>query len=489
MYESDDEWEEKAPAPKRRKSGGSQKCISPPLPTPVKTPSPPQVPKKYVKPWTKVIGSAVFEIYDYGNNNNNSTTNNNNVSKFDFHNNNNNNNLEKTGSENLKDNGHLTRREETNDICKSNSLTVENTRFVNNNNKSSWNGSQLQQQQRRGSCLDDYGEAADSDFSRNKISTTSSSSSSSSNSAPPRLVVESIDTYAASFSPPAESSNADNNHDDETVTSPSYLVNGKQQQQHHVHRRVSDPGQQQQVLQHRHNQYQYGSLQSSPPAPPSPVSPFLSQSPQSQPKPPATQQQQYCQNCAVLNSTCHQCAFHDNATSAWREGREICHTNKVSPIKLSLSNDGGNGWCISRDSKETMNRGGGNTEGEMKGQELGSLPLSPASMTSEGEEENNKSPSLLAGNPRNNLTLDVPSPTNQDSKGFYYSSSGGGGGGGGVSPSEDRWWRVPPKKRWLPNTADYHGQVLVTDVTYNCVTVTFMESSTEKGFFKEYTDE
>ncbi len=92
------------------------------------------------------------------------------------------------------------------------------------------------------------------------------------------------------------------------------------------------------------------------------------------------------------------------------------------------------------------------------------LPLSPESLPSPGgggeeSEGETKSPNLLAG------------------KGSH-----------GVSPSEDRWWRVPPKKRWLPGTEDYHGQVLVTDVTHNALTVTFYESTTEKGFFKEYMD-
>ena len=53
----------------------------------------------------------------------------------------------------------------------------------------------------------------------------------------------------------------------------------------------------------------------------------------------------------------------------------------------------------------------------------------------------------------------------------------------GATPTEARWSHVPPKKRWLPRTLS--GQVLVTDVTCNCVTVTFLESRTEKGFFKQ----
>jgi hypothetical protein len=58
------------------------------------------------------------------------------------------------------------------------------------------------------------------------------------------------------------------------------------------------------------------------------------------------------------------------------------------------------------------------------------------------------------------------------------------------SPSlEDRWSAisVPPKKRWWPRALELHGQVLVTDVTCHRVTVTFLESATEKGFFKEYS--
>ena len=64
----------------------------------------------------------------------------------------------------------------------------------------------------------------------------------------------------------------------------------------------------------------------------------------------------------------------------------------------------------------------------------------------------------------------------------------GSGAEGRMTPTEDRWGpTVPPKKRWLPRSMDYHGQVLVTDVTCHCVTVTFLESTTEKGFFKEYS--
>ena len=56
---------------------------------------------------------------------------------------------------------------------------------------------------------------------------------------------------------------------------------------------------------------------------------------------------------------------------------------------------------------------------------------------------------------------------------------------GGLTPTEARWSTssVPPKKRWLPRSLS-GGHVLVTDVTCNCVTVTFLESHTEKGFFK-----
>ena len=55
----------------------------------------------------------------------------------------------------------------------------------------------------------------------------------------------------------------------------------------------------------------------------------------------------------------------------------------------------------------------------------------------------------------------------------------------GVTASEARWLHVPPKKRWLPRSLEYEGDVLVTDVTCNCITVTFLESPTEKGFFKD----
>ena len=456
MYESDDDWEEKAPAPKRRKSTtGLQKCSLPPSPpsppsSPVKEPSPEVPAKKYVKPWTKVIGTAVFEIYDYGKKNNNANNNNNNITKLDVYNNN---NGDKDGSDKVKvkEQGHLTVTD-SNDISKSSSFSpVENNnRSVVNKGNVSWSGNTLEGTR---SCLDYQhdDEAADSDFSRSKTSANNTSSS----SAPPRLVVGSIDTSAASFPERSDF------HDNAATT---VVTNGKQhrdseRQQHH---------------QHGHHQ----NLQP-PPTPQSPLSP----SQQQQPQPKSASQ--HCNYCAVQNSTCDRCALHDKTTK-----RDACH--KISPIKLSLSTES-NDWYISPDNndkdvvKETTYKdkdsiGYNNTEGAIKGQELGSLPLSPDSLTSEGEEENNKSPSLLAGS--RNLTLEVPSP-NQDTKGWYQSSCGSGG----VSPSEDRWWRVPPKKRWLPNTGDYHGQVLVTDVTYNCVTVTFMESSTEKGFFKEYTDE
>ena len=461
LYESDDDWEEKAPAPKRRKSTatGFPKCSLPPSPPspPLKDPSPEVPPKKYVKPWTKVIGTAVFEIYDYGNNNTttNNNNNNNNITKLDVYNNN---NGDKDVSEKVKvkEQGHLAASENlSNDIStKSSSFSpVENKNgLVVNNSNVSWSSNTLEE--RRRSCLgyghDDDNEAADSDFCRSKTTNISSSS------APPRLVVGSIDTSAASF--PERS----DYHDEASAAT----TNGKQQH------RDSEPQQQ-----HQHDGHHHQTLQP-PPTPQSPQSPPQLQPPSLKPA------SQHCNYCAVLNSTCERCALHDTA----RKG-DACH--KISPIKLSLSTES-NDWYISPDNndkgavkettcKDTDSIGYNTTEGAIKGQELGSLPLSPASLTSEGEEEN-KSPSLLAGS--RNLTLEVPSP-NHDTKGWYQSSCGSGG----VSPSEDRWWRVPPKKRWLPNTGDYHGQVLVTDVTYNCVTVTFMESSTEKGFFKEYTDE
>jgi hypothetical protein len=55
----------------------------------------------------------------------------------------------------------------------------------------------------------------------------------------------------------------------------------------------------------------------------------------------------------------------------------------------------------------------------------------------------------------------------------------------GGEDGADRWARIPPKKRWLPqNQLGVTGPVLVTDVTCHCVTVTFLECATEKGFFK-----
>ena len=43
-------------------------------------------------------------------------------------------------------------------------------------------------------------------------------------------------------------------------------------------------------------------------------------------------------------------------------------------------------------------------------------------------------------------------------------------------------------KPWVPTCNSIRGNVLVTDVTCNCVTVTFLESPTGKGFFKNYQD-
>ena len=413
MYESDDDWEEKAPAPKRRKSttttASFPKCSLPPSPPspPLKDPSPEVPPKKYVKPWTKVIGTAVFEIYDYGNNNTNNN-NNNNITKLDVYNNN---NSDKDGSDNVKVNeqGHLATSEDLrNDISKSSSFSpVENNdRLVVNNGNVSLSSNTLEERKR--SCLsDDDNEAADSDFSRSKTANTSSSS------APPRLVAGSIDTSAASF---LERSDYQNREDEASAATTS----GKRQH------RDSEPQQQ-----HQHGHHQ--NLQP-PPTPQSPQSPQSLSLPQQQPPPTLKPASQRCNYCAVLNSTCERCASHDNA----RKG-DTCH--KISPIKLSLSTES-NGWYISPDNKDVVKEttckdsiGCNSTEGAIRGQELGSLPLSPASMTSEGEEEN-KSPSLLAGS--RNLTLEVPSP-NQDTKGWYQSSCGSGG----VSPSEDRWWRVP----------------------------------------------
>lgn len=59
----------------------------------------------------------------------------------------------------------------------------------------------------------------------------------------------------------------------------------------------------------------------------------------------------------------------------------------------------------------------------------------------------------------------------------------------GLSSESDSEAELPPKKRLFPRTlkyqGQYQGQIQVTDITHNCVTVTFLESPTEKGFFKE----
>ena len=450
MYESDDDWEEKVPAPKRRKSTGLPVSTES-RPAPVVKETNIQLPKKYVKPWTKVIGTAVFEIYDYGNSNNNNVTKlNNNVTNYK------NGNKTSSGNDEKEEQGRLTVNG-SNDI--SSSLTTENGRqVVNNNTSCSSNTSVLE----RRSWSSPYTEAAPTVDSASSTTICSSS-------APPRLVFESIDNGSATSSEAASSIvrngdyNAESEAENHRIVSDSASTNGedfeqKQQQYYHKQDHPHPHLQHYQCLQHCQLQTQHQ---------------LISQL--QQPKP-ATQ---HCNNnCAALNdSTCSKCAFRDNATKR-EEGGDACH--KISP-RRSTDYHHDNDWCISplSDVKDAVND---TTEGIMKGQDIGSLPLSPASLSSVSEsEEETKSPSLLSGNKP--LTLEVPSPT-LDSKGWYLSP-----GSGGVSPSEDRWWRVPPKKRWLPHTGDYHGQVLVTDVTCNCVTVTFMESSTDKGFFKEYTDE
>ena len=48
-----------------------------------------------------------------------------------------------------------------------------------------------------------------------------------------------------------------------------------------------------------------------------------------------------------------------------------------------------------------------------------------------------------------------------------------------TTPIRDIWFFVPPKKKWL------RQEVSVTEVTCNKVTVTFLESGSRDGFFKD----
>ncbi len=203
---------------------------------------------------------------------------------------------------------------------------------------------------------------------------------------------------------------------------------------------------------------------------------------------------------------------------------------KITPIKkwstssaMSLSADNGQEDHFSSGAIKVERTEKGSPTG--KGPEMAFLPPTPTSLPSDGDESQSegetKSPNLLAPSGMSHRVLGSPSghPSSRDHNSPTSSSNGcgisaprtlgltlsppalldpqspggrvspgrlspGGLSPGGLSPSEDRWWRVPPKKRWLPQTPDYHGQVLVTDVTYRDVTVTFMESSTDKGFFK-----
>ena len=265
MYESDDDWEDKAPAPKRRKSTGLPKERSPP---PLVKETNIQLPKKYVKPWTKVIGTAVFEIYDYGNNNNN-----NNVTKWD-------NNVNCNDGDNKTSPGKELSLNESNDMSSnSDGSAVENSQVVNNNIIISRN--------RNGNTLEEWSCSPSAEAGDSRFSTCSS--------APPRLVIESIDNgSAASEAVSAASIVSDYLHADTTAAA----TNGKDSEQK------------------QHEEDHHENLQLQP-----------HQLIQLQPKP-ATQ---HCNNnCAALNnSTCSECAFCDNATKEV-QGDDDCH--KISPL-------------------------------------------------------------------------------------------------------------------------------------------------------------
>lgn len=105
------------------------------------------------------------------------------------------------------------------------------------------------------------------------------------------------------------------------------------------------------------------------------------------------------------------------------------------------------------------------------------LPSPPQSMLRhEASDDWALSPGSTFSSPRSSISSPL-SPT--DSLGSKASP---------CSPTTPERWTsltVPLKKRWPHRT--YDQNVLVTDVTCNEVTVTFLESATEKGFFnKEY---
>ncbi len=159
-------------------------------------------------------------------------------------------------------------------------------------------------------------------------------------------------------------------------------------------------------------------------------------------------------HCCAIDSPCLECSRSSFVHRTHFKSSPTKNVDDSSVNGNNLQRNASTGWGMENRKDSTCTRE----------HDPSVLPLSPESLPSpsgggEESEGETKSPNLLAGK-----------------------------GSPGVSPSEDRWWRVPPKKRWLPGTEDYHGQVLVTDVTHNALTVTFYESTTEKGFFKEYID-
>ncbi len=511
LYESDveDDWEDRAPAPKRAKKSltdddddehtedteeevaeTTNKTEKNAKPVPV-TPKPPEV-KKYVKPWQKVIGSAVFEVYDFNKSSATCTAKGSGSTKSDgdagkcdsspgnlsqnasgWHGDSSGRTSHSSGQVSHSD-GHSNSAERRKSSDNVNSLETAPSCL-----KSSNNGNKA------GGVHFDYAAPVTNANTRCYKGATSTFSSSS------------------SFSPTSSSSC--------TATCPDGVKSQPGSIEAALEATAAAAAAQQGNLQNHH------------------------------PQPPVA-----CNNnnCAI-GPTCKKCALAATTTDHLAlnlKPQPVCHDIccRVSPRLSSGSYDTDSDWYLSSpesiDIKAVQStsmvgtwglasptlrvQDSGLTSPVIKVQDMGSLPPTPTSLPSESEESpsegETKSPSLLvAGNSHSSdrnstvgnnssskcvvgnaavrtlglLSLTPPNPDNTWlSPGVSSSLSPGAGalspgGGGGVSPSEDRWWRVPLKKRWLPQTPDYHGQVLVTDVTYDCETVTFMESSTSTGFF------
>ena len=93
------------------------------------------------------------------------------------------------------------------------------------------------------------------------------------------------------------------------------------------------------------------------------------------------------------------------------------------------------------------------------------------------------SPSSAFSSPRSSLS----SPRSSLSSPLSPTDSLGSKASPCTPTSPERWssLTVPLKKRW-PRTSDQN--IVVTDVTCNHVTVTFMESATDEGFFSKNYD-